>query len=120
MTNLLADWSKPILGLKKLLETEEASMPGKVVSGSSTLSVDPATSKEQSFFLLAIETMVNASSQQSKVNLNKVMSNVQLMAFALAWFASVNELFFYLFVSLQLTLNCSLRESLIFPNLVRK
>jgi hypothetical protein len=118
MTNLLSDWSKPIVVLKKLLETEEAALPGRVTAGSSSLSVDPATSKEQSFFLLAIETMVNASSQHSRVNLSKVMSNVQLMAFALAWFASVSVLV-SVFVGLQLTLDWYFRESLTSLNLGR-
>jgi len=90
MADLLSDWSKPIIGLKKLLDTEDTPISGHLAGPSSALSVHPASTKEQSFFLLALETMFNASGQQAKVNLNKVMANVQLMVFALSWFASVS------------------------------
>lgn len=102
----MSDWSAPISRMQSAMklanETKLRELP------SSSYSVEKPNSAEQAYFVNMIGTLLQLGNATAQANINKIVTNVRFMAFALAWFGLVRLCSFNHSVFTLLTVSLSL------------
>ena len=102
----MSDWSVPITRMQNAMrlvnETKMHDLP------SSSYSVERPNSTEQAYFVNMIGTLLQLGNVTAQANINKVVTNVHFMAFALSWFGLVHLCLFNHSIYTLLTIRLSL------------
>jgi len=83
----MSDWSVPISRMQGAMKLANETKLGELPS--SSYSVEKPNSAEQAYFVNMIGTLLQLGNTTAQANMNKIVSNVRFMAFALAWFGLV-------------------------------
>jgi len=115
---MLSDWRNPIRKLQSTLN-KVANAKTLKDQNMSTYTTQKPTTNEHSFFLNTIDNLFQLANTVSNANMDKIVGNVQCMAFALGWFGLVRFSLVYTCNSLS-HLFILLRVKLTFLRLDRK